>query len=297
MPNEESELLAESESELLAPAPGELANKILQLRAKGDAKNNPKKLKAPAAPRPTRVITPDSDLRAAPATEKATTIEKAIERAIEKAVTKVIEKNIEIDKSELVSEIAPQFPNRTEELLPQIAAPGEEKLESLAANVEHLTRLVESVEQQLGEHNSARDKAFDLLYEEMSGYKNDFFYERLKPTLRSLLFLLDSIEEFEREVENQAQKDATLPNDIIKANLAHFCDQLRDVFLMSEMAPIEAPDEKFNAKTQRAVQVVPVEAAQNNTVQRQVRGGWTLGGKMLRAADVVVGRSDAFHKK
>ncbi|PQV64749.1 GrpE protein [Abditibacterium utsteinense] len=289
MPNEDSEPLIDSELEISIPAPGELASKILQLRAKGDAKNNPKKPKAPAgAPRPTRIIAPDSALDAA--TEKVAATDEAMEKAIGK------DNETEVP-SESLSEIAPHFHNRTAEVRPPGAAPSDGKLENLAANIEHLTELIASVGEQVSEQNSAHDKAFDLLYDEMSGYKNDFFYERLKPTLRALLFLLDSIEEFEREVEAQEQKGAALPGEILKANLAHFRDQLRDVLLMSEMAPIEASDEKFNAKTQRAVQVVTVEAAQNNTVQRQVRGGWTLGGKMLRPADVVVGKSDEIHKK
>ena len=267
MSNQESEIFIESE--VPVPAPGELASKILQLRAKGDAKNNPKKPKAPTASRPTRIIAPDSKADAA--------IEKAGETEV---------------KIESVLEIAPSVHKKSAESHPQDAAPSDEKLESLAARIENLSELISAAQEQIGQQNSARDKAFDALYEEMSDYKNDFFYERLKPTLRALLFLLDSIEEFEREVETRKQSGVAIPGEVLQSNLAHFRDQLVDVFAMSEMAPIEAPDEKFDAKTQRAVQVVRVEAAQNNLVQKQVRGGWTLGGKTLRVADVIVGKSD-----
>ncbi len=144
---------------------------------------------------------------------------------------------------------------------------------------------------EMQENGQSRDRAFDLLYEELNGYKNDFYLERLKPTLRALLFLLDSIEEFERETESYQARGEAPPGEIVQANLAHFREQLVDVLTISDLSPIAQSDDKFDPKTQRAVEVVPVEATQNNTVQRQVRGGWKLGGKMLRPADVVVGRS------
>lgn len=271
MPNDDSELSisqplidADSEPEKQVAAPEELVNKILALRAKGDAKNNPKKPKSAAAPRPTRVVAPRSE-------------------TIPLAATEIFAPTTE-------SVLRPE-PKLAEDFA-EIAAPIQEKLEGISVGIGQLSDLFAAAQEQVSEQNCARDKAFDLLYEEMNGYKNDFFYERLKPTLRSLLFLLDSIEEFEREVKEHEKVGDTTPSEIIRANLAHFRDQLTDALFMSEMAPIEAPDEIFDAKTQRAVQVVKVEPAQNNTVQRQIRGGWTLGGKMLRPADVVVGKSN-----
>ncbi len=279
MANEDSAPPIESafEPEIHAPAPEELVNKILELRAKGDAKNNPKKPKTTANPRPSRPIADGSPTKSsAPGIKTKAAIESAIE----------IENATETDSD-----------SDSHKKSPESAPPGDGKLEELVASVATLTELISGVEEKFEAQNSARDHAFDLLYEEMSGYKNDFFYERLKPTLRSLLFLLDSIEEFEREVEAHDKEGAATPREIIQANLAHFRDQLTDTLLMSEVAPIEAQNEQFDAKTQRAVQVVKVEAEQHNTVQKQIRGGWTLGGKMLRAADVVVGRSDESHKK
>jgi molecular chaperone GrpE (heat shock protein) len=140
------------------------------------------------------------------------------------------------------------------------------------------------------EQQNARDKAFDLLYKELGDYKNDFFYERLKPVLRALLFMLDSMEQFGREVDQLEGMGEHMSHEMIKANLEHFSDQFIDAMQMVEMMPIELGAE-FDAKTQRAIEAVPVEADQNGRVQRVIRRGWTLGGKMLRPADVVVGKS------
>ena len=273
MSNEAPEPVVGSEPEIQAPPPEELVNKILALRAKGDAKNNPKKPKAPAVPRPSRAVV------------DAPIMEEMAPSTLPREVEKLIEQRGPI--------AAPRLESKKVELA--LDSNGK-KLDEISARVGDLSQQISGVQEHFGEQNVGRDKAFDLLYEELSGYKNDFFYERLKPTLRSLLFLLDSIEEFEREIESQEEKGEAMPGEIIKANLTHFRDQLVDALFMSETAPIEATDDKFNAKTQRAVQVVKVEADKNNTVQRQIRGGWTVGGKILRPADVVVGKSDEASK-
>ncbi len=330
--SEPLEPLADSESENTASAHGELASKILQLRAKGDAKNNPKKPKTSPATRPTRIAAGGATSGAALDGAATGTSQNAIEtlsaadiRVVEAVAAAALIADFEpvsrprADKKGLGnSEPAPHMSDSSPirdlpmgdlplEMLPAETPTGQAplsgsqssgngfsdvKFKSLVASIGNLTELVTSMQEQAEEQNSAHEKAFDQLYEEMSGYKNDFFYERLKPTLRSLLFLLDSIEEFEREVEQYEEEGEVTPTDILKANLAHFRDQLTDTLSMSEMAPIEAPNAMFNAKIQRAVQVVQVESDQHNTVQRQIRGGWTLGGKMLRPADVVVGKSE-----
>ncbi len=166
------------------------------------------------------------------------------------------------------------------------ALPDAEKV-AISQSLDELREMVAS----LHETQTTRDRAFDLLYEELSGYKNDFYLERLKPTLRALLFLLDSIEGFEREIDDYDARGAALSSEVVRANLVHFRVQLTDVLTLSEMTPIEPNGDSFDPKTQRAVEVVKVEPDQNNSVQRQIRGGWKLGDKMLRPADVVVGKS------
>lgn len=162
-----------------------------------------------------------------------------------------------------------------------------EKIEQIAEGMGQLFDLVAAVQEQ----HASRDKAFDLLYEELADYKNDFFYERLKPLMRSLLFLLDSMEQFDREIKDHEEHGQVLTNAAVKANLDHFRDQLVDSLYLAEMTPIESSSKEFDAKTQRAVEIVKVPAEENNTVQRTIRGGWTLGGNILRPADVVVGKS------
>lgn len=178
-------------------------------------------------------------------------------------------------------------PGSEDETAPGASSSTAAKIDRIADGVGQLYDLVAAVHDQ----HAARDKAFDLLYDELADYKNDFFYERLKPIMRSLLFLLDSMEQFDREIDEHDKHGHAVSSASVKANLEHFRDQLIDSLHIAEMAPIEPTSNEFDAKTQRAVEVVSVPAEQNNTVQRTIRGGWTIGNKILRPADVVVGKS------
>lgn len=264
-PDSDAELPAE-----VVPLTPDVMARILEPRVRSNAKNNSKIAKVAAA-------------------KKMLGLDSADAPEIEPKIAPEIELDL-TPETPPASDRAPQISLAPEAaslpVFPPIAAPEPAENEVLPA-LSELRELLLSIQ----ETQENRDRAFDLLYDELSGYKNDFYLERLKPSLRALLFLLDSIEGFERELlDYDGRGDAVLIK-LVKANLVHFRDQLVDVLTILELTPIESEDAKFDPKTQRAVEVVPVEAEQNNTVQRQIRGGWRLGGKMLRAADVVVGRS------
>lgn len=229
----------------------------------------------PAAPLDPAPITPDMMARI---------LEPRV-RSNAKNNTKIAKPSAsKILKSEAPADEAPES-ILTPEIAVQMESPSE--ISAISPRLDEIRELVLALQ----ESHATRDRAFDLLYEELGGYKNDFYLERLKPALRALLFLLDSIEGFERELSDYDGRSDAVLIKLVQANLIHFRDQLTDVLALCELAPIEPDGDQFDPKTQRAVEVVKVEAAQNNTVQRQIRGGWRLGGKMLRAADVVVGRS------
>lgn len=160
---------------------------------------------------------------------------------------------------------------------------GEDRIEEIAQGLDQMFDLMVS----LHEQEKTRDKMFDALYDELHGYKNDFFYERLKPVLQPLLFLLDSVEQYQHEISGNTD----LQNLGVGGNVAHFHDQLMEALHIAQMEPMPQPEGEFSPKTQRAVQVVEVAPAQHNQVLRVVRGGWLLNKQPIRPADVVVGRS------
>lgn len=93
---------------------------------------------------------------------------------------------------------------------------------------------------------------------------------------------MDSIEEYCSKIGDKPE---------IVENLRHFHEQLLEALTIAQVTPMDKPSGEFIAKTQRAVGVETVDAAQNGQIVRVVRGGWLLNGQILRPSDVVVGKS------
>ena len=166
----------------------------------------------------------------------------------------------------------------------------------LAEMRDEIERLTEQVTQ-VNERESSLERVFDTLHAELSDYKNDFLYEHLKPVVRPLLFLFDSIEQFDGEVAmtqnatpNPAPAPGTLAAVVVRENVEYFRDQLVEALQVCEVTIMEAPRGAFNAKFHKAVDVMPVEREKDGTIVRVVRSGWFLNGQLLRPAEVVVGK-------
>ena len=187
---------------------------------------------------------------------------------------------------------------------PDVAASNSDngsEIETLRRALEPQTQQIDQIADGLGQlfdlvialhdQDAAENKAFDTLHAELSDYKNDFFYERLKPFARQLLFVCDALEQYQSEVALNAAQGQILSAGEVQENVAHCAAQLRDALLLIETEPISDAQGAFDPKTQRAVEVESVPGAQDKQVVRQVRAGWTMGGNLLRPADVVVGKS------
>ena len=166
----------------------------------------------------------------------------------------------------------------------------------LAEMRDEIERLTEQVTQ-VNERESSLERVFDTLHAELSDYKNDFLYEHLKPVVRPLLFLFDSIEQFDSEVAmtqdsapNPTPAPGTLAAAVVRENVEYFRDQLVEALQVCEVTIMEAPRGAFNAKFHKAVDVMPVPRERDGTIVRVVRSGWFLNGQLLRPAEVVVGK-------
>jgi molecular chaperone GrpE (heat shock protein) len=178
---------------------------------------------------------------------------------------------------------------------------GEEILEYVAGMAQELLNMrasLETIHREVGELNSresSQERVFNTLHAELSGYKKDFIYEHLKPVVRPLLFLYDSLEQFDAEValheppEGQERRAGLSPRTV-RDNVAFFRDQLVEALRVCEVTMMEMPEGPFLPKLHKAIEVVPVDESQDNTVQRVVRTGWYLNGQLLRPAEVVVGK-------
>lgn len=149
---------------------------------------------------------------------------------------------------------------------------------------------------QVNERETSLERVFDALHSELADYKNDFLYEHLKPVVRPLLFLFDSLEQFDGEVAmaeatmTGASRGEILSPPVVRENVRYFRDQLIEALRTCEVTIMDAPRGSFNPKFQKAVDIMPVTQGEDNQILRVVRSGWFLNGQLLRPADVVVGK-------
>ncbi len=149
---------------------------------------------------------------------------------------------------------------------------------------------------QVNERETSLERVFDALHSELADYKNDFLYEHLKPVVRPLLFLFDSMEQFDGEVAmaeatmTSASKGEVLSPPVVRENVRFFRDQLIEALRTCEVTIMDTPRGAFNAKFHKAVDVMAVAPNEDGQILRVVRSGWFLNGQLLRPADVVVGK-------
>ena len=178
---------------------------------------------------------------------------------------------------------------------PASASAGSATSDEMAMLQMQLEELTDQV-RQVNEREGAMEKVFNTLHSELADYKNDFLYEHLKPVVRPLLFLFDSLEQFDGEVSmaetslgNTAQ-GGTLSPAIVHENVRYFRDQLVEALRVCEVVIMDPPSGNFNVKLHKAVDIVPVGSEEDGQIVRVVRSGWFLNGQLLRPAEVVVGK-------
>ena len=165
------------------------------------------------------------------------------------------------------------------------------ELQGMQLHLEQVANMITAI----SERESSLEKVFDTLHTELTDYKNDFIYEHMKPVVRPLLFLYDSLEQFDKEVaiyeQPQERRQTGLAPSVVRENLAYFREQMVEALRICEVTLMDPPQGAFNARLQKAVDVVPVEESQDNTILRVVRAGWFLNGQLLRPAEVIVGKA------
>lgn len=166
------------------------------------------------------------------------------------------------------------------------------EFQEMQSDMQRMYNLVEEV----SARESAQEKVFNTLHAELREYKNDFIYEHLKPVVRPLLFLYDSMEQFDSEIalyerpSNGERRQVGLSPQLVRENISFFRDQLVEALRICEVTPMETPRGAFNPRLHKVIDVVPVDESKDGTIQRVVRGGWYLNNQLLRSAEVIVGK-------
>lgn len=168
-----------------------------------------------------------------------------------------------------------------------------EELEELSDRIEDLHALLAEI----NDRGLAQDKVFNTLHNELQDYKNDFIYEHLKPVVRPLLFLFDSMEQFDEEMQSVERKIPAnvlingAPPSLVRENIHFFREQLVESLRICEVTPMQTPEGRFDPRLHKPVETVPVPPEQDGEVQRVIRSGWFLNGRVFRPAEVVVGKA------
>ena len=169
----------------------------------------------------------------------------------------------------------------------------DDELQQLREEISEMHRIISEV----ADRGSAQEKVFDVLHSELQDYKNDFIYEHLKPVLWPLLFLFDSLEQYAREIVAQVGQSGApqLEAREVLDHLKFFRGQLVESLRICEVTPMKQPSGALDPKHHKGIGVETVaDAADENTIRRVVRTGWFLNGKVLRHAEVIIGkRADA----
>jgi molecular chaperone GrpE (heat shock protein) len=183
---------------------------------------------------------------------------------------------------------------------PQPAAPraaqAGQSNEDTEAELDRLREIVLDMQRTLNEVAESRsetEKVFDVLHTELQQYKNDFIYEHLKPVLWPLLFLFDSLEQYAREIVGRVSYtgDATIEAKEVMDHLKFFRGQLVEALRICEVTPMKQPSGLIDPKSHKGIGIEKVDKPEDeNTIRRVVRTGWYLNGKVLRHAEVIVGK-------
>ena len=168
-----------------------------------------------------------------------------------------------------------------------------DEIEDLSDRIDDLHTLLAEI----NDRGLAQDKVFNTLHNELQDYKNDFIYEHLKPVVRPLLFLFDSMEQFEDEMDAVERKIPAnviingAPPAIVRENIQFFREQLVESLRICEVTPMQTPEGRYDPRLHKPVETVSVTAEHDGEIQRVVRSGWFLNGRVFRPAEVVVGKA------
>lgn len=102
---------------------------------------------------------------------------------------------------------------------------------------------------------------------------------------RVVLLMLEILDDMER-----AEKQEIQDQEAFRQGATLIFDKMRNTLQQVGVEKLEALDTDFNTDLHEAVTEVPVEEARRGKVVDVVQPGYTLGGKLIRFAKVVIGK-------
>jgi len=145
--------------------------------------------------------------------------------------------------------------------------------------------LASLVRDRVQDDSAIKKQAFDLLYEELKGYKADWQYQAEKPLLLDLLLFYDSLNWFQESMVKQE-----MSRDVIADSFQYLIDEFLELLYRRDVVPV-SQSESFDRKVHKAVQVVDADSpAEDQRVRQVLKRGFQRGERILRPEEVVVSR-------
>lgn len=156
--------------------------------------------------------------------------------------------------------------------------------DNLDAMRKDLGALRRSLEQRLSD-DTVRERAFDQLYDELKGYKEDWQFQAEKPLLLDLLLFYDSLNWFQESLVKQE-----MSKDVVADSFQYLIDEFLELLYRRDVVPMESA-EQFDRQRHKAVQVVETaERGQDQSIEQVLKRGFNRGTRILRAEEVVIRR-------
>ena len=136
--------------------------------------------------------------------------------------------------------------------------------------------------------NELTQQAFDVLYEELKQYRENFLSEAEKPLLLDLLLFYDSMNWFRSAMDNEESSE-----DVLRDSFQYLMDEFLEILYRRDVTPMEAVA-SFDRSRHRAVKMKPTEDPEKHEkVARVLKRGFTRGPQILRVEDVEIFRSES----
>ena len=170
----------------------------------------------------------------------------------------------------------------------QTPADKAEKSKDSALSFEALASEVSALKDAIAERQSAdaaQQKAFDTLYAELKQYKEDFVFQNEKALLLDLLLFYDSLNWFQSSLIKKEMSP-----EVIADSFQYLIDEMVELLYRRDVLPMDASP-AFDRKRQKVIKTVPAATPEEDyTVDGVLKRGFTRGGRVLRAEEVVVRR-------
>lgn len=176
----------------------------------------------------------------------------------------------------------------SEEIVPSAESVEETQSMPLSDRLEAIETRLSDIKQLIAKrlrYDEAKEKAFDVLYEKMRQYEENFQASLKKDLIRSLLLLYDNMVKAEEVL-------VSIPE--AQQRVSDLREELLNALYVQEVEPMGDLGEFYDKQKQQAIKVIPTDdPSEDGKVEQVTREGFLWAGKVLRPQEVVIRRKES----